>query len=565
MANIREYSSPAEGLAPSDRGADAAANAARGIEGIYNRAASNFDEVAALKNDEGRRVASTVADGLEVAKDYEDHREISHGAAQYATVFANLDQQWNQISAKADPNDPAVAAKFRETVLEPALEQFQSGFSTEASQKWADSASESMRNHFMTKTSADMSTMAGNAVRQNISTLTNQLSNAAINDPTSVKTSLAVLEHSIGAMVDSSPNLRGADAQAIKSDILQTAQTAVVKAAAIGAISINPEAGLKQYSSPEYSKYISGAELKTLEQQAKTVQSAMRTDAVRQAALQKQQAQDASDQREGAYIAKLHSDDPNVSGQVTAKAISTDFTLTREARERMIGIVERETKPEAAAKVSNTTAADLISRIRAPVGDPNRIDDLNPVYEAFEKGQLNKADLKFVRDEFTNIRTPEGEAMGRRQAEFIDSVKPLIDKSNPLMGKIDQSGHQQIYNFTIDLQRRVAEFRKAGKDPRSLMDPQSPDYMGTPAALIPYQKPLQQSMQDTAKALRAGSGLPSADTITGVQSTPAPVATSVPRPPAAKPPEKGTIKDGYEFLGGNPGDVRSWRKVEEKS
>jgi hypothetical protein len=510
----------------------------------------------------GRSANSTIQDVGDVAVKSIDHREISAGAPAMATALSGLDAKWNQVAKNADPNDPTIAAKFRAETLEPQLEKLKGSFTTERSQAWADSQVDSMRNHFITKTTADMATLASVATKQNVTTLTNQLSNAAINDPTSLKVSLDMVEHSIGAMVDSSPNLKGVDGAKMKMELTLSAQADIVKAAAIGAIGINPEAGLAKFSSPEYSKFISGSELKQLEQQAKAVQRAERTDQTYQHTLQKQAKQDASDNREGQYLSALHSGDPDQAKSVSAKAIANDMSLTREARERMIGIVERETKPEAAAKVSNATATDLISRIRAPSGDPTRIDSLDAVYDAYEKGKLSKADLKFVRDEFTNIRTPEGAALGSQQEEFIKSVKPLLDKSNPLMGKIDQTGPQQVYKFTMDLRKKVDEYRKAGKDPRDLMDPSKPEsYMGGPAALSRYQKPMQQSMQDAATAIKGGSGFPAASTITGTTIESAPAGTSVPKPAEAKPPAIGSVKDGYEFIGGSPGDSRSWRKV----
>lgn len=530
MPNIREFSAPRDiGLQPSDRATESVAGAGRRIAGLYGQAAEATASI-------GRSAQSAIQDVGEVAVKYMDHREISAGAPAMATALSDLDKKWNETAKNADPNNPSIAAKFREETLEPQLQKLKESFTTERSQAWADSQVDSMRNHFISKTSADMATLAGVAAKQNITTLTNQLSNAAISDPTSLKTSLDMVEHSIGAMVDSSPNLRGVDGARLKSELLQSSQAEIVKAAAIGAIGVNPEAGLKQFSSPEYSKYISGAELKQLEQQAKTVQRAERVDQTYQQKLRETAKEEASDRREGEYLSKLHSGDTQEASTVNAKAIANDMTLSRQARERMIGIVDRETKPEAAAKVSNGTATDLIFRIRAPEGDPSRITDLNPIYEAYEKGQLSKSDLKFVREEFANIRTPDGEAMGRRQSEFIESVKPLIDKSNPLMGKIDQSGKQQIYSFTLDLQKKVAEYRKAGKDPRDLMDPSKPDYMGGPAALAPYQKPLQQSLKDAAASLKSGSGFPAASTITGV---------TVENLPPAPPPQR-TAGNTYE-------------------
>lgn len=479
---------------------ESTANAGRRISALYSTAAE-------AKNSVGRSAAGAIdAVGNQVVK-YMDNREISAGASKFADVMAGLDKDWNERVSKADANDPSVREKFIEEEVNPRLEKMREGFNTENSTRFAETQIQHLRTHFVQKTGADMATLAGVAAKSNINNLTNQLSNAAISDPSSLKTSLGLVEHSIGSMVDSSPTLRGVDAGRLKLELTDAAQAAIVKAAAIGAINANPEKGLKQFSGPEYSKYISGAELKQLEQQAKTVERAKRVDDNYALQNQKLFRQEASDNREGEYLQKLHSDDPKEKSTVSAAAIANDFTLTREARERMINIVERETKPAAAAKISNETASDLISRIRAPEGDPRRMTDLNPAYEALEKGKLNKSDFKFVTDEFKNIRTPDGMELGQQQNEFIKSVKPMIDKSNPLMGKIDQSGAMQMYAFTLALQKRVDEYRKAGKDPRDLMDPSKPEsFMGSPAALSQFQKPLQQSLQDVASSLRSGAG-----------------------------------------------------------
>jgi hypothetical protein len=499
MPNIREVSAPSDiGIRPDDRAMEATANAGRRISALYSTAAEATNSV-------GRSANSAIQDvGGQVVK-YMDNREISAGASKFADLMAGLDGEWNKRVSSADPNDPAVREKFLEEVVNPRLEKMREGFNTERSTQFAENQIQHLRTHFVQKTGADMATLAGVAAKTNINNLTNQLSNAAMADPSSLRTSLKLVEASVGAMVESSPTMRGADAGRIKIELTDAAQAALVKAAAIGAIAKNPEAGLAQFSKPEYAKYISGTELKQLEQQAKTVERARRVDENYALQNQKLFKQEASDNRESEYVQKLHSDDPKEKASVSAAAIANDFTLTREARQRMINIVERETRPATAAKISNETANDLISRIRAPEGDPRRVTDLNAVYEAYEKGKLNQSDFKFVTSEFKNIRTPDGEELGRQQDDFIKSVKPMIDKSNPLMGKIDQSGAMQMYAFTLALKKKVQEYRTAGKDPRDLMDPSKPDFMGSPAAMSQFQKPLQQSLQDVAATLRSGA------------------------------------------------------------
>jgi hypothetical protein len=163
-------------------------------------------------------VSSTIRDVGDAVLKYEDHREISEGAAKGAQQISELNDQWNttlkggkdadgNTIPPADPNDPSTAAKFRDTVLEPALDKFKSGFNTERSQQWAEHFVDQYRQHMFEKTAADMSTMAGIAVKVNYEKTKNLLSSAVASDPSSLDFALKSVDHSVGAMADSSPNL----------------------------------------------------------------------------------------------------------------------------------------------------------------------------------------------------------------------------------------------------------------------------------------------------------------------------------------------------------------------
>lgn len=512
MPNIREISSPSDlGLTPTDRGINAAASAASRIGGLYEQAAAAKNEVASINSDLGNRVGSTIQDAGDVAVKSIEHQEISHGAASFATAMSGLDNFWNKTINAANANDPSVAGKFREDVLEPQLDQLRDAFVTEGGQRYAEAQIDRIRDHFVTKTSADMSTEAGIAVRQNINTLTNQLSNAAINDPSSLKTSLDLIEHSVGAMVDSSPNLQGVDSARIKSEILQTSQAAIVKSAAVGAIAANPDAGLKQFSGPEYSKYISGAELKSLQQQAQVVQRAERVDQTYQRTQQKQAATDASDQREGEYIAKLHSDDPQVASTVSAKAIANDFTLTREARERMIGIVERETKPDTSAAVSAQSSVQIMKMMRDPNAEPQTIR--NAILEARVKdpgapGSITKADMTDLQKQLDDLKTPQGAALASDRNEFLKQYGPTVDPEMKL-GNPTPLGAQGLYRLEKDARRQERELQGKSIDPHSLYDPNSQYFLGKPDRIDSYRPSLADKTAFEAR-LKADKTRPAA-------------------------------------------------------
>jgi hypothetical protein len=476
MANIREMNAPADlGLRPDDRAAESTANAGRRIGALYG-------QIAESKNDIGRRANSAIQDVGNVAVKYAEHQEVSKGAAEAAKTLAGLDAKWNETVKGADPNDPALAAKFRDEVVEPTLTKMKDGYFTEGGQKFGESQVESFRNHFFAKTTADMARLAGVAVKSNIETMTNQLSNAAISDPTSLKTSLGLVESSVGAMVDTSPNLKGVDGAALKIELTQSAQKEIVKAAAIGAINANPEAGLKKFSGPEYSKYISGAELKQLEAQAQTVERARRVDENYALQNQKLFKQEASDTQEGKYLEKLHSDDPKERASVSAREISRDYTLTREARERMISMVDRSTKPETDAKISRATTVELFNRMRnAENADPAKMK--NWIDDAYSAGNLTWGDRTNLIKEVEDRKTPEGQALAQDRGQFFKQYAGAI--ANGAIGPDGkreiydpQMGSPKLYAAERDARRVEQDLKQKGLDPHLAYDPTSEYFLG---------------------------------------------------------------------------------------
>lgn len=476
MPNIREFQTPNDlSIRPDSRADESLANSGRRIAALYNQAGEAI-------NDTGRRVAGAVVDVGNVAQKAVEHQEISAGAAESVKVLAALDARWNDLFSKAAPNDQTVGPKFREEVVEPTLEKLRDGFITEGGQRFAETSVEKYRNHFFEKTSADMSRLARTAVSVNIETLRNQLSNMAIGDPTSLKTSLGMVEHSIGAMVDSSPNLRGVDGAAMKLEMTLDVQKSIVKAAALGAIAANPEAGLKQFSGPEYSKFISGVELRQLEQQAKAVQTAQRVDQERQVRLQKQAAQEVSDARENDYFAKLHSDNPKERASVSAHDIATDERLSREARQRMVAIVDRTNKPETDAKISRATTVELFNRMRAddnadPVKMKGWIDD------AYSAGNLSWGDRTSLIKEVEDRKTPAGLALAQDRAQFFKQYAGAIANNvKGADGKTEfydpQMGSPKLYGAERDARRVEQDLKQRGLDPHLAYDPTSEYFLG---------------------------------------------------------------------------------------
>ena len=277
MPNIKTYDTPNLGLNPTETGVESFAAAARRGGTFFNQGAQSIDEA-------GRRIGAAqhlLGEGLhaiggglreagDVAVAYADHQQISAGAKTEADMLFGLTEDWNGTAKNADPNDPSTAQKWVEETLEPALRRWQEGFTTERSQQWSEHRVEQLRQHFFEKSSADMSSIAGIAASNNATDVATNYSNLAVRDPSSVDFLLGSVDHAIGGIVDSSPNLKGAAAEKTKLTIADNIKRQIVNGGAFGAIqkSDDPEATAAEWTK-KYPDQINGKEALALGKAAK--------------------------------------------------------------------------------------------------------------------------------------------------------------------------------------------------------------------------------------------------------------------------------------------------------
>ena len=174
QGNIAQYTSPIDQLHPDEVGAEALARAGRGIGAQYGQVGKDYEQAI-------DRVGDPIAQQI----DQHDYlTEVSQGSASMSAKFNSFTTQWQQMAAR-DPNDKSIQGEFLNNVLEPGLQQWQDGFTTEKGQDWALSHADSVRQHFFEKTSADMMDRAGAAVKEDAATTLNQYGATVARDPTS--------------------------------------------------------------------------------------------------------------------------------------------------------------------------------------------------------------------------------------------------------------------------------------------------------------------------------------------------------------------------------------------
>lgn len=506
MANIREQSAPSGlGINPTETGINATAAAARRIGSSYREAADAYGDL-------GQRIGSTIREVGDIAVKYEDHREISAGAAKFAELQDNLTKQWNETAKTADPNNPAVAKEFREKVMDPALEKFQSGFNTERSQAFGEQKIEALRTHMFEKTSADMSTLAGIAVRKNISDATTSMSNTAITDPSSVPTLLGQVDHTIQGVVGSSPTLRATDAARVSSEVSDATKKAIVQSGAIGAIqkSGNPEATAEEWIK-KYPDYISGADAKSLASNARQQIRARNYDEQQNKRRDKEMATEVSNDATNKYLIDIRSKDPKFMNDPTAVKILNDDTLSKTDKNNLLNYVDRTLKPETNNRISQQTFVGLLRDMRDPDADPDKM--MQKAWDARlmdpgKPGSMTEHDFNQFRAEVVARKTPEGAALERDRNLFFKQYAGTI------AGKTYDpvTGSPKLYAAEADARRTEADLRKKGLDPHLAYDPQSEYFLGNPKRLAKYQGTMQTDLETKATAPAAvekeAAGLP---------------------------------------------------------
>jgi len=279
---------------------------------------------------------------------------------------------------------------------------------------------------------------------------------------------------------------------------------------------IDPERAIRELESPEGGHPLIAQLPQPLKDslilQARQQQDNNLKDVEHAAVRRQQEIQRASDQAESEIVTNLTSEKPTL----TRADIADNQRLTQPAKAYMLALEDRAANSDPDAATSNAAARQLLDRIRLRDGDPNKIVRLDPIYDAYINNRLSRGDFSFVRKEFFAKQTPEGDLLLAHKQAFLKGIAHEIDQSDPLIGEIDQLGRSKMYLLERDIDRKIDQYHKDGKDPFDLFDRSKPDYVGKPESLERYRTTLGETLEERARQLRstaAPSGSPAAQSI----------------------------------------------------
>lgn len=461
MPNIRQYTAQ-ESVHADGTQAAAAASAASSIREGFSSVASSVG--GAIRN-LGGQVEQANANA-----------ETSKLAADLATTQAQLTVEWERIKQTADPNDHELSSRFIEERVNPALASIGENLSTQAGRDLYERSGAGIRAHMFVTTSADQSTLAGEAAVRNANTVLNETSATATNDPAGLPNYLAMYDSALEGMT----GLNGLSTTEREKQ-RQSGHAQIALASFQGAAQRNPEAALERLAAGDYNQYANGTKQMQMRAYAEQVQ---RNNAV----------QARADQAETVRAQKAQAD--GIANQITASTIAPDGSM-HVGPDYFKNVHDLALMPGVDPSLPRAmrSAGIALSKADVATSDPATYLDMldrvgkgqltmQEIFQARGAGQLTNKDFSFMLQWQKELASnPERRTQQQTFNAFLAGMKAFITKSNMLIA--DADGNQRYSEYARDMSARYWDGLAHGRKPEEMFNEfrtQVPQYqvpMGT--------------------------------------------------------------------------------------
>lgn len=383
------------------------------------------------------------------------------------------------------PGSVGISQKFMED-FDSKLASISEKASTKAGREYITKSGEALKAHFYESSARGQAELVGAKAVSDTKLTMQQSSAALMSDPTAFEISRKNFSEYVKSMVATG----GLPAEkAIELQRMGDANLA--EGAARGWMSINPELAKKQIENGQWDSYFGADQKKQLMGEAEMHINAKETEAHRMKKLEKDAIEQRIDTTQTDMLNKIY------GGNLSTRDILNSPDLDYKAKKEMLGALQKHTTES--LKTDPEVMKNLWDDIHAPEGSPHKIKNVNDLNKYVGAG-ISIPDLQKLRAEMLGSKTPEGQIEAQLKKGFTDIAKSQLTKSNPLTGMRDPLGDQQYQAFLSEFIPAYEKQKAAGKSPRDLLNPSSPEYMGK--IINTYVKTPQQLQQEMADQMR---------------------------------------------------------------
>lgn len=209
---------------------------------------------------------------------------------------------------------------------------------------------------------------------------------------------------------------------------------------------------------------------------------------------------------------------------------------------------------QASSTRSHVATSDFVKRLGLADGDPRKLTDTAELLQAMGDNKLTKEDFNFLYGLVNDSKTTSGQNLATVRTNFLKSVTSRVTGSDLGLGKVDPIGDDNLYRLQWDMVQAEAKAKTEHKDPLSIYDPKSPNFVGNTASK--YIRPMSQIIQDSIDLYTGqnGAGLvPTVPVVPPAAAAPPPSGGAPVGPKAPVVPNRPAAVPGQNFSAAPPG------------
>ena len=462
--------------------------------------ASDFNGAGVGAQIAGNALQQAAADAGAIQRMVEDQKarkEVTDAAVELARFNSSAAHELKNAEKNGELNDDAFTEAYMARI-NTNLDLVGSRFETTAGRQAWERGSAEMSGHYLIAAGEAQSRAAGIRAISQYKDFVDATRNTVMNDPFQFER----MEQGAANVINDPKGIFAHIPSDKRDELARTTKTEIAKSAVQGIIRLDPRIAMQQLTGDKWDPYLDADNKHALMTEARVGIAGLDAEARRQeaeAARQRKREIDQTNQK----MVELYSSKSLTIPQVLDSNLDA---VGDGSKEHWIKMIEAQNKEHSSAPIKKDPRlfVNTLEGIRkGTITSETQIENL--FAQSADRGVgITWEDTKQLRQELVELRTPEGAKLSKQLDDFFASRKALIDKSNPQMGKIDQTGSAKMYDFMTMVRDRVDEYKRQGKDPRVLLDPKSPEFLGSPETLAPYQTTIQESIRNLSESLKRG-------------------------------------------------------------
>lgn len=482
MPNIREFDNTVRGLTPDN-----------GMEQVAARNAAHTEQAFRMMGQDIGSGVATLGDAYVRVKEQQD---LSHGFAAYTAMQLKHTQDLQTAMKNADPNDPTVASKFLAENVDPDVQKFVNGMSTDNGKKWATEMGGRMREELGRTAIGMQSQLAAEAVTGNLEASLSNLSGKAFLDPASRDAAFQTWVEGLDAQLSTHPTLTAEQAAKVREHYIEAGRKEIGLSSAEGMIraaqATGPEAVTQVMDNlskdPKWPEFLGGEGLERA--------NALALEAHRMATNDQRSAQEnairvqkdaAKAELAQVYASGLRPDGtwappPDAGKQLLD--IATKYPQGVDASEMHAMSDYVQTANEHAA--NHTTVQDdagLANSLWARVGTANAPSRAE-ILKLGAESKLSNYTVSHLLEAQSKVESDPAEKQLNEQTKLLFNAKKafILGSSGGLGGGPTPEAQERYFEFQSAIRNAISVARAQGQTPDYIvqhqLNPASPDYLG---------------------------------------------------------------------------------------